>query len=689
MEITFAPLLPWPVLAGLGLGLAIVLALLLRAGSRGIVLRAAAGALLLVALADPTLVTERRERLNDIALLVVDRSASQEIADRARQTDAAAQAMRAALQAQGNLDVREVVVPPGDGTELFRSVETSLGDVAPERLAGMVIISDGQVHDVPSAEALAARTRTELKGPVHTLLTGAPDERDRRLVVDEAPSYGMVGTSMTLLVRVIDEGGPAPGLADRAIVTLVQDGGAPVRQSVPLDRPTPVPFTLSHGGATVLEVSVEAGPGELTLENNRAVVSVSGVRDRLRVLLVSGEPHPGERAWRNLLKADPSVDLVHFTILRPPDKQDGTPINELSLIAFPTRELFELKLNDFDLVVFDRYNRRGILPLSYLNYVAQYVEAGGAVLVAESPSDDRNLSLHDTPLSVVLPANPNGNDIQGGYRPQVTDTGRRHPVSAGLEGAGAAGQQPTWGRWFRTIPSTVSTGEVLMTGMDEQPLLVLSRVGEGRVAQLMTDHAWLWQRGLEGGGPQAELMRRLAHWLMKEPDLEEEDLRMRADGNRLVIDRRSLSPEQPLLTLTAPDGTTREITLADAGNGMSQSTQVVDRPGLYRVTDGTRTAVAAVGPLNPREMADVRASAGPMAPVAEATGGGVAWLRDGMPTLRRVAPDRTAAGDGWIGLRDNRAYRVTGLDSVPLLPPLALLLLALGALIGGWTREGR
>ena len=125
--------------------------------------------------------------------------------------------------------------------------------------------------------------------------------------------------------------------------------------------------------------------GEIALQNNRTVIATEGIRDRLQVLLVSGEPHPGERTWRNLLKADASVDLVHFTILRPPEKQDGTPVKELSLIAFPTRELFVEKLSEFDLVIFDRYERRGILPTVYLNNVVDYVRAGGAVLVASGP----------------------------------------------------------------------------------------------------------------------------------------------------------------------------------------------------------------------------------------------------------------------------------------------------------------
>ena len=139
---------------------------------------------------------------------------------------------------------------------------------------------------------------------------------------------------------------------------------------------------IPHAGPNIVEIEASPLDGELTAVNNRAVVSIDGVRDKLRVLLVSGEPHAGERTWRNLLKSDASVDLVHFTILRPPEKQDGTPINELSLIAFPTRELFQQKINEFQLIIFDRYARQGVLPIIYFDNIARYVRQGGAVLVA-------------------------------------------------------------------------------------------------------------------------------------------------------------------------------------------------------------------------------------------------------------------------------------------------------------------
>jgi hypothetical protein len=421
--------------------------------------------------------------------------------------------------------------------------------------------------------------------------------------------------------------------------------------------------------------------------NNSAVAVINGVRDRLRVLLVSGEPHAGERTWRNILKSDPAVDLVHFTILRPPEKQDGTPINELSLIAFPIRELFEVKLKEFDLIIFDRYRRRGVLPRAYFENIAHYVEDGGALLDAAGVSMGGPLGLYQSPLGDVLPGEPTGEVIEKGYRPAVTAIGLRHPVTADLPGGG---EKPTWGRWFRLVRATVKTGNTVMSGPDNEPLLILNRYGKGRVAQLLSDQIWLWSRGYEGGGPQAELLRRVAHWLMKEPELEEEDLRSIVIDGRLEITRRSLGENPKTVEVTTPSGTKATVPLTDAGNGKATGAMAAPESGLYRVSDGAHRAFAASGDLNPIELTDLRSTGDRLRPIVEATNGGIDRLAsDGLPDIRRVKPGRDAAGRGWIGLRANEDYVVAGVDQAPLLPAMVILLLGLGATMLAWRREGR
>ena len=244
------------------------------------------------------------------------------------------------------------------------------------------------------------------------------------------PRFGIVGQSQTISYRVEDQGA-SPGTAQ---ITVKRDGETIDTRSVRVGQQVNVSVQIPHPGANIVEIEASPLENELTLINNRAVVSIDGVRDKLRVLLVSGEPHSGERTWRNLLKSDASVDLVHFTILRPPEKQDGTPINELSLIAFPTRELFQQKINEFQLIIFDRYARQGVLPIAYFDNIARYVRAGGAVLVSAGPDYASTTSIWRTPLDTVLPAEPVGVTEKPFYA-HLSDAGKRHPVTRGLEGS--------------------------------------------------------------------------------------------------------------------------------------------------------------------------------------------------------------------------------------------------------------
>ncbi len=696
-DIVFAPMLPWPALAALGLAALAIVAFAMVRRARGAPAWALAAAALWLTLANPSLMMEQREMQPDVLVVVVDASLSQDIGDRARQRDDALAHIEDAVAGLADVDLRVVhsssepfgASPSAAGTRLFETAAEALAEIPEARIAAVVMITDGQVHDAPATGA-----EMPLPGPIHVLLTGAPGGGDRRIAIEQAPSYGLVDRKLSFNVRIDDLGLPADDRRD-ARLTVRQDGEEAGNFILPVGQTVPISFTLERAGPTVIEVEAAPGPQELTLDNNRAAFTVSGVRDRLRVLLVSGEPHAGERAWRNLLKADPAVDLVHFTILRPPEKQDGTPVRELSLISFPVRELFEVKLDEFDLVIFDRYRRRGIMPQRYLDNIVDYVRNGGALLAAVGPAFAGPLSLGNTSLGDILPAMPSGRVTTDAYRPAVTAVGRRHPVTAGLSAAGAAGDA-TWGQWFRHIGVDQTGGTTLMTGPEGKPLLILDRVGKGRLALLLSDQIWLWARGYDGGGPQAELVRRLAHWLMREPELEENRLVAGIRGGTLTIARRTLEADETPVTVTRPDGTTTTVALADsAGDGRKTGTLAIDRPGIYHVTDGRLTAVAAAGDTLLTELADVRASDAVLGPVAAATGGAVVWLeRDGLPELRQVRGGQDKAGRNaitgrpWIGLRANRDFIVTGLSMTPLLPALLVLIAGLGGLMLAWRREG-
>jgi hypothetical protein len=683
--IAFTPLVPSIVLWLALVAIAVIAALLLLGRSRGAAVRVTALALIALALANPSFTREDREPLSSVAVVVVDKSPSQSFGDRTKQTEQAREALVNELKKIKGLDVRVVEAGQADGetdgTRLFSALQSTLSDVPVDRVAGAFMITDGRVHDIPANAAALG-----FQAPVHALITGQKNERDRRIAISAAPRFGIVGQTQTITYRLDDQG----VTGNRAKVTVRRDGEVINERTVASGQTVNVDIDIKHAGQNIVEIQASPLDNELTLVNNRAVVAIDGVRDKLRVLLVSGEPHSGERTWRNLLKSDPSVDLVHFTILRPPEKQDGTPINELSLIAFPTRELFQQHINDFQLIIFDRYARQGVLPIAYLDNVARYVRAGGAVLVSAGPDYASTTSIWRTPLDSVLPAEPVGVTEKPFYA-HLSDAGKRHPVTRGLEGS--AFEPPHWSRFFRTVDTRNATTPPVMTGADGKPLLLLARYGEGRVALLLSDQIWLWARGYEGGGPHLDLLRRMSHWLMKQPDLDEEALRLQVHGKDLVVQRQTMADTVAPVTVTSPSGATRELTLAAGEPGIWSATMPAGELGLWQATDGTLKALINVGPTNPKEFSEVTSTTDMLKPLLQTTGGDAQRVADGSSIdLPRIVPVRSSGifhGDGWMGVRMRDASVVKGVGVLPVFAGLIGLLLLLGAFAATWLREGR
>jgi hypothetical protein len=687
-ELSLSPLLPVALIIALAIAAALVVALAIYARRPGATLRALGFALVLFALLDPSLVRQDREPLKDVVAVVLDQSGSQTIGERREQTERARAELEKSLGALGNVETRLIETnrndAENDGTRLFSALNAGLADVPPERVGGAILVTDGIVHDIPTnADALGFRA------PLHALITGHEGERDRRIDVLEAPRFGIVGKDQTIEVRVLDTA------RQKAPVRLkVSRDGAEIAsiQAQPDER-IDVPVRIEHGGPNVVEIEVEALPDELTAINNKAVLTIDGVRDKLKVLLVSGEPHAGERTWRNLLKSDANVELVHFTILRPPEKQDGTPINELSLIAFPTSDLFGRRINDFDLIIFDRYSNQSILPSVYFENIVRYVRDGGAILMAVGPDFSRAQGLYYSPLGKISPARPDGSLTERPFRADVTEDGRKHPVTRGLPGA--ANEKPQWGEWFRQVNTTLSRGTDVLSGAQDKPLLVLSREQKGRVALLLSDQMWLWARGYDGGGPYLDLLRRLAHWLMKEPDLEEEALRASVHGHELAIERQSLKDAVPPVTVTTPSGAQQQVTLNASEPGLWRASMDVKELGLYRLSDGEQSVLANAGPENPREFQEVISTPEKLRGLTEATGG----------TVRRIAADAQGAiamprvvamrdspvygGSDYIGIKRNSASVVKGIGIVPLAIGFAGMLVLIASIVAGWAWEGR
>lgn len=683
-SLAFAPLAPPWAFAVLALLAIAVFAGFVALRRRGGALRLALGGALLIALANPSLVEERREPLRDVAVVVVDHSPSQNLANRRAQTEAATQGLLTALKKFDHLDVRLIDAGDAaqDGTHLFAALTAGLADVAPERVAAAIMITDGQIHDIPAAPS-------GFKGPLHALITGDDHERERRLELVEAPRFGLIGKELNFALKVEDVNGPGGPIP----VEVRRDGEVVARIIVKPGEITKIPVKLAHGGKTVLEFSAEALPGALSDLPAKAVASVEGVRDHLKILLVSGEPNPGERSWRNLLKSDPNVELVHFTILRPPEKQDGAPLHELALIAFPTAELFGKKIVDFDLILFDRFSNMGLLPPAYFENIVKYVRDGGALAIVAGPNFSEPDGLFYTPIGRIAPARPTGEVFVGPFRPEVTTLGARHPVARDLPGADRT--PPDWSQFFRLDAATASRGATILSGAKNAPLVVLSHEGKGRVAQFLTDQFWLWARGYQGGGPYGDLMRRTAHWLMKEPELEEEALRASAQGAEVTIERQTLGESAGPARLIAPSGKSREIALSQDAPGLFRAHVRADEIGLFRVEQGDLKALVNVGPENPLEYRALVSTTEKIRPLAEATGGSARRIgRAGadavhLPRLVEMGDSPVYAGADYIGIRRSGASSTRGVTLVPLAQGLVGLIVLLGLALACWIVEAR
>lgn len=686
-DLVLNPLLDWRLVAGLA---ALAALLLVHSGWRGLEGLAWRGAACLAALAallNPTIRDETREGLPDLVVLVVDESGSQSVGGRPAQTERAVERARELLEGWkgSELAVYRVGDSEGDsGTELMSALDSALSDLPSSRISGIVLVTDGHAHDMEIAP--------EAPAPVHALLTGEEGDWDRRIALLSVPSFGIVGEKVSIGVRVEDEG-DAPPSPDGVALSITVDGGRPQRFTIPTGIDQRIEFTLPHAGVNVLELSVPALEGELTDRNNYTSVRLSGVRDRLRVLLATGQPYPGSRTWRNLLKSDAAVDLVHFVILRTPLQQRGVPSTELSLIAFPVQEVFSRKINEFDLIIFDRFQRPDILGSLYFDSIRDYVRGGGALLVVAGPETLGGGGLYNTSLGRIVPGLPKGRILESAYRPAITDLGARHPVTAGLDpqagGQPQADGGPGWGRWLRQVELEPDRGHTLLSGAGGAPLLTLDRAGSGRVAILASDHAWLWHRGYEGGGPQLELLRRLAHWMMREPELEEETLSASVSGAEISVVRRSLSEVSGPVSLETPSGASGEIALEETAPGVYRGVFEAGEQGLHRLRHGRLSTVAAVGAASPREFERVVASGDSLEGFVRSTRGGIFRLSEGFPRPRAISSQRVAHGKSWLGLSPRGAYVATELSERPLAPGWIYLLLCALLMVGAWVREGR
>ena len=634
--------------------------------------------LIILSIANPAIISENRENIPDTVAVILDLSPSQDINDRKDIAQKTYNTIKNNLEKINNLDIRFKTINGERGSKIFEPLASMIGDVPIDRLAGAIVISDGQIEDVPSVF-----DTYNFKAPINVLLTGKKEENDRRLIIESSPRFGIVGEEIEIDIKVEDISANTPN----ALVTINMNDEIEQSRSIPIGETVKITMPLERAGITSLDIEVEPGKEELTLQNNKSVIEINAIRERLKVMLVSGEPNMGLRSWRNLLNSDPSVDLVHFTILRPPNKQDLTPVGELSLIPFPSRELFQANLNDFDLIIFDQYHLRGILPQFYLKNVVEYVVNGGALLDASGPAYAGPFSLSLSPLQNILPTEPTGDVIVQEFIPIMTKEGERHPVTANLKD----NINSNWGPWYRMVEGLTIVGDVLLEGPEARPLLVLNRVGQGRVAQILSDQSWVWTKSEANKGPQADLLRRLVHWLMKEPELEENELSARIDNGTIVITKNSLTLDKKPIISISPNNTKEEILLEDIGKGKQIGKILTPQEGTWKFSSGNSKITLIVGNSNSAEFLDVRTTDKKVKPIVEFTSGSIIWInnKNNIPSIKHLSKNKLTENGNNLQLIKNEKYFIKSLQQSSLAPWYLVLIVSLIILFSAWYRESK
>ena len=670
-----------------------------RRGMKGNLPRAFAGAVLIYGMSNHQQINEEREKLPTETLIVVDQSPSQSLGDRTKATADTHAALSKALAALPGVNVRVVNVGgdhqgvAADGTHIFNSIDDALSDVPRNRLGGVFIATDGQVHD-----KIADNYTLGDNVPVHALISGKASEYDRRVEIEEGPRFGLVSQKQNIKFRVIHEG-TMPNAAAKVPVSILLDGKLTTTQMVTPGQTATVSIDITHAGQNIVEIKAESASGEVTEVNNRIVTSVEGIHEKLKVLIISGSPNPNTRMWRSMLKSDPDVDSVHFMVQRLPEQLDDTPREEMSLMPFPMNEVFAENLGKFNLIVLDNYESRNLLSNDYLENIVKYVKGGGALLVASGPEYAGAESIFKTPLAAVLPAEPTGQVTERDFTPRISERGQRHPVMRGLDGANASGEsKPTWGSWYRSVDVKTPAGDVVMEGADKKPLLILSHQEKGRVAMLNTDSTWRWERGYASKGPYASLLLQTSHWLMKNPALEEEALRVSQQKRDIVVEQQTMGDKSTPVTIRMPSGKTLTVTPEVSAPGLWQAKVPATEMGFYSVEQGgkyPRTAFVNVGPDNAREYAATISTPDILKPLVTRTGGLVARMTDTAgnlttPKLQAVTVDKKdtkLAGDDWMGVRMTDASILRSIDKKQVVDNRILALVLLLSMAAAYWRQ--
>lgn len=475
---------------------------------RNIILRSILCLGILLSILNPISINAKLEPIIDIATIIIDKSPSMSAANRDK---AAQKALEAAKQSLLNRNIEPIIIE--SKTNINDALANINNNIDPKRLGGIIYIGDGinKINTIPNT-------------PFHHIIIGKKNEFDPYLKLIGAPYNVGLNEEAKIKLKLIDE----TNSNKYSSFNIYNETGIIETQTIETNKEITFNLPIKKRGENSFAFEVKPSINEVSKANNAISLKINGELDRLRVLLVTGVPNEGTRAWRELLKSDANIDMVHFTILRTPDKYNLVPEEELSLIPFPIDELFDTKLNSFDLIIFDRFKSLDAIPSYYINRIKSYITNGGAFLMLAGPDEANSQGVMTTSLSEILPLKPIKSYKEDEFKAQLSDLGKRHPITKNLEN-----NYPNWGKW-RGLNIAATTGQTLLEN-DTNPVFIIDETQKGRIAVFLSDTPWLWQRGYDNGGPFRDLFKRTIHWLMKDPKLDNIQTIIETKGDSLDI----------------------------------------------------------------------------------------------------------------------------------------------------------
>ncbi len=581
----------------------------------------------------------------------------------------------------------------GDATHLLAALEDVQSRFKPSDLAAVIVMSDGADNGAlgeavrPGSEEVPPVVKdavARLGAPVHTMFTG-PEDPPRDIAIERVAydDFAFVRNVVSIEADIT-----VTGYDDLAIPVTLRRGetvlGTRVLQVKDGEGKYHFEFEFvpDKTGKDVFTLEVGAGPGEQVTVNNRRQFVIRIIRDKIRVLQVVGRPSWDERFMRKLLKKNPNVDLISFFILRTSTNIMIAGRDELSLIPFPTQELFEEQLGSFDLIIFQNFTYRGYQMERYLPLIRDFVANGGGFVMVGGDQSYTSGGYEGTPVAEFLPVDlpPVGGDLvdTGRFKARPAPGGERHPITAlsvvpednrviweGLPELSGVNRVSG----VRAGAQVLLEHPTLQVNGQPAPVVAGWQYKDGRVLSVLSDSTWHWDFLATGeGGDNRHYYKfwgNAIRWLIKDPDLE--PVRVEADRDRYPLGAEATlvahvvgRDYQPAVDVpvkvrversrfdeggrelrelvTELEGRTNEVgewtgrvTAADEGAWFVQATATL--PGGDVQDDDVFIAQA-----DPVEMRDTRARADTLKVLAQAGGGRFVGLAAGLDDLERSEP---------------------------------------------------